>query len=69
MLLAEQDDLHERERALQPRRAALQRLIDIYEELARYAFFFFFFRMRIIAAVNAMTGKAPQSISNSELPC
>jgi hypothetical protein len=49
-LLAEQDDLHEQERALQPGRAALQRLIDIYEELAHVL-------NAQIAAVNAMTGK------------
>jgi hypothetical protein len=49
-LLAEQDDLHEQERALQPGRAALQRLIDIYEELANVL-------NAEIAAVNAMAGK------------
>jgi hypothetical protein len=49
-LTAEQDDLHERERALQPGRAALQRLIDTYEELANV--------LNVqIAAVNAMAGK------------
>ncbi|MDL2405038.1 hypothetical protein PY650_05105 [Rhizobium calliandrae] len=49
-LLAEREDLHGQERALQPGRAALQRLIDIYEELADVL-------NAKIAAVNAMTGK------------
>ncbi|MEF0938610.1 hypothetical protein [Rhizobium sp. BR 362] len=49
-LVAERDDLQEQERALQPDRAALQRLIDIYEELANV--------LNVqIAAVNAMAGK------------
>ncbi|AVA22365.1 hypothetical protein ACXHXG_09700 [Rhizobium sp. LEGMi198b] len=49
-LVAEQDALHEQERALQPGRTALQRLIDIYEELANV--------LNVkIAAVNAMAGK------------
>ncbi|MFS8112766.1 hypothetical protein QD460_13675 [Rhizobium jaguaris] len=49
-LLAEQGALREQERTLQPGRAALQRLIDIYEELADVL-------NAEIAAVNAMTGK------------
>jgi len=49
-LLAEQEDFREQERALQPGRAALQRLIDIYEELAHVL-------NAQIAAVNAMAGK------------
>lgn len=49
-LLAEQDDLHARERALQPGRVALQRLIDIYEEVATVL-------NAQVAAVNAMAGK------------
>ncbi|WFU07800.1 hypothetical protein QA646_10755 [Rhizobium sp. CB3090] len=49
-LTAEQNDLHEQERALQPGRAALQRLIDIYEELVNV--------LNVqIAAINAMAGK------------
>jgi hypothetical protein len=49
-LLAEQDDLHARERALQPGRVALQRLIDIYEDVAGVL-------NAQVAAVNAMAGK------------
>ncbi|MQB42369.1 hypothetical protein [Rhizobium sp. ICMP 5592] len=49
-LLTEQDDLHTRERALQPKRVALQRLIDIYEEVATVL-------NGQVAAVNAMAGK------------
>lgn len=49
-LLAEQDDLHERERALQPGRVALQRLIDIYEGVATVL-------NAQVAAVNAMAAK------------
>ncbi|MDE1994248.1 MAG: hypothetical protein KGI75_17220 [Rhizobiaceae bacterium] len=49
-LLAEQDDFREKERALQPVRASLQRLIDIYAELVDIL-------NARIAAVNAMAGK------------
>ncbi|QND47824.1 hypothetical protein HB780_19375 [Rhizobium lusitanum] len=49
-LLAEQSDLRAREQALQPERTALQRLIDIYEEVATVL-------NAQVAAVNAMAGK------------
>ncbi|GAJ90624.1 hypothetical protein G6L29_12395 [Agrobacterium rhizogenes] len=49
-LLAEQEDLHVRERALQPGRVALQRLIDIYEGVATIL-------NAQVAAVNAMAAK------------
>jgi hypothetical protein len=49
-LLAEQGDLQARERALQAGRVALQRLIDIYEEVATVL-------NGQVAAVNAMAGK------------
>ncbi|NTF81852.1 hypothetical protein G6K97_12085 [Agrobacterium rhizogenes] len=49
-LLAEQEDLHVRERALQPGRVALQRLIDVYEGVATVL-------NAQVAAVNAMAAK------------
>lgn len=49
-LLAEQSDLRAREQALQPERTVLQRLINIYEEVASVL-------NAQIAAVNAMAGK------------
>lgn len=49
-LLAEHDALRQRERVLQPRRSALQRLIDIYETLAGAL-------NGQVAAVNAMAAK------------
>ncbi|HEY0125190.1 MAG TPA: hypothetical protein VGC14_26190 [Rhizobium sp.] len=49
-LLAEQNDLHARERDLQPGRAVLQRLIDMHEDVASVL-------NAQIGAVNAMAGK------------
>ena len=55
ILVAERDMFRDRERALQPPREALQRLIDIYEELVDA-------QNGQIAAVNAMMGKSAVDI-------